>query len=158
MPNRIFVTFQKTSENAVVGESTVKGLEGAIEARSLSWGGAQNLSIGASGFSAGKVEFHEIHFTKALDKASPSLFLALCAGRTYPQVDITFRRTSGGDLMEVAHLQLRTVGVSSIEGSGADDTPVEDVGLTYGSVLWQVGQVDEGNSAKGWDRVKNRPL
>ena len=143
-----------TNGPAIKGESTARGHEGEVQAQSLTWGYAQTIAIGGagSGAGAGKVEFQELHFTKFVDSTSPELYSMLASGKHFDQVVVTMQRGNGVDF---ATFTLGLVAVSSVEGSAdGQGAPIEDVGLVYGSALWQV----KGQGPTGWNRVTNRSV
>ena len=141
------------STNAIKGESIDAMHKGEIEAAAISWGYAQHVTIGSGSSGAGRVEFQEFHFTKSLDSTSPALYAALSAGKHFDKVTVSMRKGGAGGT-DYAHFTLATVFVTSVDGSASssDDLPIEDVGLAYGGVVWQVG--GKGTPA-GWSRVKN---
>jgi type VI secretion system Hcp family effector len=153
MANSIFVKFTdftNTNPPTIVGESQAEGFTGAIEAHALSWGAEQALNIGSqsSGAGAGKVTFGTLQFTKDLDSTSGPLFLAMCNGHAFKEVDVTFHHTTGKGPDSI--LKLGLVALKSIDLSASDDVPVENVALEYGTAVWVVA-----GKSSGWNRVTN---
>lgn len=163
MANNIFVKLG-TNTTAIKGESTAQGHLGEVEAQSLTWGYAQTLNISGAGSGAGKVEFQELHFTKFVDSTSPALYTRLAAGAQFDEVIITMRRSGGAGAVDFAAFTLKLVFVSSVEGSAdGENAPIEDVGLMYGSAVWQVAGLQANGKLLaepplGWDRVTNRSI
>ncbi len=164
----IFVNFNHPE---IKGESLKEGRDNAIEALSVAWSTNQQFAIGSqsSGVSAGKVEFGELKFTKLFDRTSPYLFLFEAQGKTFPKVTITFSRSGVEKVaQDFAILTLGQVGISTIETSATtEDVPLESIGLTYGSLVWQVATAQgpsgkatlaKDDKGKGWSRVKNRSI
>jgi len=160
MANDIYlVFFDKVNDNTPVlkGESTLQGRAGAIRARSLTWGYDQHPSVGSSsgGAGAGRAEFGEMVFTKAVDAVSPAIYQALAMGTVYPKVVVSIRKGAG----DLAAFTLGTVVFSSVKGSASEDDATEDIGIMYGKVVWQAAKADGRlpTPAFGWNRVKNAP-
>ena len=155
MANDVFLNFFRYNATAPAfkGDSTVQGHEGEIRALSLSWGYDQHLAAGqSSSGGAPKVEFGELHFTKPVDALSPAIYQSLAAGTAFAKVVITIRKNG-------ADFAVFTLGLAAFSSASAATTDlVEDIGLTYGAVVWQVkGDPSKPlpSAAYGWNRVKN---
>src|SRR5215470_3108676 len=79
------------------GESKDQQYPNTIQLESWSFGETQSgsFSFGGGG-GAGKVQMQDFHFTMAVSKASPKLFLA-CANGRHIQNAILYARKAGGE-------------------------------------------------------------
>src|SRR5665213_2425874 len=72
------------------GESVVKGFEDQMQILSWGWGMTQTgTTHSASGGGGGKVDVQDLHVTKNLDAASPTLALSCCKGTHYDTAVLT---------------------------------------------------------------------
>ncbi len=115
-------------------------LEGPpIEVFSWSWGATQTVDTTSVGGGAGKVQMQDFHFTKTVDKSSPSLFQACATGKHFPTATFTARKAGKGqqDYLVVKFTDLL---VSSYQtgGSSGDTVPMESISFNYASVEIQV--------------------
>jgi type VI secretion system secreted protein Hcp len=119
----------------VEGEVTDRGLEGAIQIESWSWGATQQGSMGAgSGGGAGKVSFQDFHFTMSVGKASPQLFKA-CATGQHIKKAVLFVRKAGGGQQDYLVVTFEDILVSSFQSSGdGGAVPTEQVSLNFAKV------------------------
>jgi type VI secretion system secreted protein Hcp len=124
----------------VEGESVRAGHEKEIEIYSFSWGANNPTTVGhGTGLTAGKVSVSSFNIMKKTDKASPSLFQACCAGKTYGEATVTLQKASGDASNPIPFLKysFKNVMVESIQwsgSSGGDDTPTESLSLAFASV------------------------
>jgi len=148
--------------DGVEGESLDDKHKNEIELLSYSFGATQPGSAGHGGGSGiGKVQMHDFHFTKYLDKASPKLFEACCTGKHTPKVTLVCRK-AGGSQQEYLKVVLSDVIVSSIQnsGSGGESLPTENGTLNFSKIETEYRSQDEkgnlGGAVKaGWDCSKN---
>jgi type VI secretion system secreted protein Hcp len=105
----------------VDGESTDDKHKGEIEVRSMQLASVQDAaahaSRSASGGGKGKVSFHDINFTKPVDKSSPALMKAAASGKHFPTAVLTCRK-AGGSQQEYLVIKLTDVLVSSYRTDG----------------------------------------
>jgi type VI secretion system Hcp family effector len=125
-----------------------------------SGGGALTFSIlaadqaGAAAPKAGtgKTTFHELSFTKKLDKSSPNLFRLAASGTHIPQVTIQYAQPSvGGKYLEV---KLSDVLISSDQTQasvGNQTSPHETISLNYGTIKWTYTQQKTQENSAGPD-------
>jgi type VI secretion system secreted protein Hcp len=164
MADGIFLNFLTGSGNkftpAFTGESVAQGHVGEISAQALTWSYNQHLNIGSqsAGVGAGKIEFGDLTFTKAIDSTSPFIYQALASGTAFPSVVITLQK-QGVDYLAFT---LGLVAFSSIQGSAtAGSDPTEVIGLEYGSVLWQLSantKKTPNPSTTGWNVITNHAI
>ena len=132
------------------GESVVKGFEDQIDILSWSWGMTQTgTTHKASGGGAGKVDVHDLTFTKAVDAASPGVVLACCKGTHYDSATLTMRK-AGGTALEYVTITLTDVIITSVQvGSGSEDQLHETVGLNFGKFKYSYQPQDNKGAKKG---------
>lgn len=122
------------------GESTDARHTGWIEVSSFQLDQLRRSSeIGSAtgGAGAGKVTFHDISFTKKVDKASPKLFQACAAGKHYPSVTLAVRKAGGGQ-QEFLVVKMENVFISSFSlGGGGGGTPQETMVLNFSSAAFE---------------------
>lgn len=144
----IFIKF-----DGIDGESNDANHGKWIEILSWSWG-ASNAGAAGGGTGAGKVSMQDFHFTCAVSKASPKLFLACATGEHIPAVSLVFTRTLA-DGKPVAYYQvtLSDVLVSSLAGGRDEgtpnrltDRPVEKVSLNFSKIEFKYLPYDDSGA------------
>jgi type VI secretion system secreted protein Hcp len=147
----------------VPGESQDDKHKGEIEIDSFSFGLSQPGSVAfGSGGGTGKVSFHDLSFSKKIDKASPVLLRACATGEHLKEATITVRKAGGENRSDdFLKLTLTDVLVSSYQASGqkpapppptianavttsivGPDLPQDGVALRYRSAKQTVGPVE----------------
>jgi type VI secretion system secreted protein Hcp len=123
--------------DGVEGESTDERHKGEIEILSFSWGETQTgtMSRGGGG-GAGKVSMQDFHFTMAMNKASPSLFLKCATGEHIKQAVLTARK-AGGDQQEYLKVTLTDVLITSYQTSGSGDQPIDSFSLNFAKIEFE---------------------
>jgi type VI secretion system secreted protein Hcp len=159
-----FDAFLKIS--TIPGESTDDKHKEWIETLSYSWGASQAMggSASATGAHAGqRVDIQDFSITKRLDKASPKLFQACCAGEHIADVTMELCR-AGGDKQKYMMFKFTDVMVSSVRpggsAGGADAIPLEEVSFRFSKVQLEYIPIDktgkpQGAVPAGWDLTKN---
>jgi type VI secretion system secreted protein Hcp len=123
----------------VKGESKDSKHGGEIDVLAWSWGlsnsGTAHVGTGAG---AGKVNVQDISFTHYIDKASPSLMLACCNGKHFPEATLTVRK-AGEQPVEYVTMKLTDLLITSIStgGSGGEDRLTENVTLNFAKFEFQ---------------------
>lgn len=150
----------------VAGESTDAKHTGDIEIYSFSLGAHNPVTIGSgtTGAGGGKVSFSGFSIMKKTDKTSPVLFQQCASGTHYTSALVTLRKAGGDSQVEYLKYTFGTVFVDSIQwsgSSGGDDTPMESVSMSYGSL--QIDYTPQDAAGKplpaihgGWDVTKNQ--
>jgi len=118
----------------IQGESVDASHKKEISVVSWSWGMTQSgTTHQGPGSGAGKVNVSDITITKFVDKATPNLLSACCAGKHYKQAQLTIRK-AGGHPLEYLKIFLYDILVSGIStgGSGGEDRITENVTLNFG--------------------------
>jgi type VI secretion system secreted protein Hcp len=155
--------------NGVPGESSDDLHKEWIEVLSYSLGVDQPKTASASShgsLSAERANFHDFHVVKALDKASPKLFVACASGQHFPDATLEICR-AGGDKQPFMEYKLTDVIVTSLRPGGTgkgESVPLEEVSLSYGKIEWKYTQTKvaggkgSGNVAAGWDLKTNKKI
>jgi type VI secretion system secreted protein Hcp len=105
---------------------------------------------------AERVDHGNFNVVKAIDKATPKLYLSCCKGEHINEVKLEVCR-SGGDKMKYYEVILTDVTVASVSCSGqskgatASPIPVENVSFAYGTIKWTYTQTDHKTGQKGGD-------
>jgi type VI secretion system secreted protein Hcp len=127
--------------DGIDGESIDPVHRGEIEIQSFSWGMSNSGSFATgTGGGAGKASFQDIHFTRALDKASPQLMLACATGKHIPTAELVCRKAGAdGKGIEYYRITLTDVLVSSVStgGNTSGDVPIESISLNFAKVIWE---------------------
>ena len=149
----------------VEGEARDGTHKGEIDVLAWGWGMTQSGSahIGGGGGS-GKVDVHDLSFTKYIDKASPDLMLACCSGKHYTDAKLTVRK-AGENPLEYIIITMQDVLVSGITtgGSGGDDRLTENIRLNFAKVKVDYTEQTQSGAAgakpkMGWDIEANKKL
>jgi type VI secretion system secreted protein Hcp len=146
----------------IKGESIAKGHENEINVTSWNWGMTQTTGLKtASGAAAGKVQFQDITISKHIDKSSPSLVLACCSGKRYPDATLVLRK-AGTKPVEYLKIIMRDVVVSSVAvGASSDqDKAAENITLDFAEFKVEYTSQNKDGSAgeinaSGWNIPKN---
>jgi len=107
-----------------------------IDVLAWSWGFNQSGSAHmGGGAGAGKVNVHDLSFTKHIDKSSPDLYLSCCNGKHLDKAVLTVRK-AGENPLEYLIITMEDVIISSISpgGSGGEDRLAESVTLNFARV------------------------
>lgn len=140
------------------GESKDKSHGGEIDILAWSWGLANSGTAHAGGGSgAGKVNVHDLSFTKWIDKSSPDLMLSCCNGKHFDKATLTVRK-AGEQPLEYLIIKLENVLIAGVStgGSGGEDRLTENITLNFGKVFVEYTEQNPkgGEGAKpkmGWD-------
>lgn len=133
--------------DGIDGESTDSEYEGAINVLSFSWGVTQSgtTHMGTGGGS-GKCDVQDLSITKYIDKASPTLMLAVMTGKHFKEATLMVRKAGETPLTYVKILMESLIITSvSTGGSGGEDRLTENITLNFGKVSFvYVPQLAEG--------------
>jgi type VI secretion system secreted protein Hcp len=151
--------------SGIKGESSDEKHKGEIELISFSWGLA-NLAAPAPGpgGGAGKVQFNDIHVTKRVSKASPSLFLACASGQHIPDGTLTVRRSGAKNQLEYLKYKFTDILVTGFqESGGGDDLPLDMVSFNFSKFEMTYTEQSSGGSPgatskAGWDLKQNKKI
>jgi len=149
----------------VDGEAEHEDHKDEIEVLSWSFGASNSSSIGTGGGAgAGKANLSDISFTKWVDKSSPLLFQALCAGEHYDEATLALYKV-GGEGGRIKYLEMKfnnTMLTSlSVGGGGGEDRLTESMSLGFEKVVltYTTQKIDGtagGDVVGGWDIKQNR--
>jgi len=119
--------------DGIDGESQDQAHKNEIEVESYSMGVVNAGAGGGAG--AGKAMVNDAHFTWKVNKASPNVFIACCAGRPIATATITVRK-AGETPLEYETIKLTGVFVSSFSKATHNDGEIgmESVSLTFSKV------------------------
>jgi len=149
----------------IKGEATDSKHKDEIEVYSFHWG-VSNGGMGGhgTGHGSGKCQVDDFSFVHKLDKSSPVLFQKCATGEHIKDALFVVRK-AGGSQLEYLKVKFTDVLVSHVRpgGSahGADDIPLEEVGLNFGKV--EVDYQPQGADGKaaggpvhgGWNLKEN---
>jgi type VI secretion system secreted protein Hcp len=152
--------------DGVEGESSDSKHKGEIELESFSWGLTQTGTAHAGGGAgAGKVQFQDVHFTKALSKASPVLFQKCATGERLKEAVLTARK-AGDEFIkgesEFLKLTFSDVMITSYQSAGSqENVPVDQFSLNFAKIVYSVTTQDATGKpgetvTTGWDLRKNQ--
>jgi type VI secretion system secreted protein Hcp len=149
--------------DGVEGESTDERHKGQIELLSWSFGASQTSSFAMGSRAAmGKVQMQDLHFTMAMSKASPVLFLKCATGEHIKEAILTARK-AGAEQQEYLTIKLTDVMVTSYQTTGNGDIPMEEVSLNFAKIeIEYKPQNPDGSLATpvraGWDLKLNKKV
>jgi type VI secretion system secreted protein Hcp len=113
------------------------------------------------GAGAGKVNVHDLIFTKWVDSATPKLALACCSGKHFKAAVLVVRK-AGDKPVEYLKIKMDVVMVTSLStgGCGGEDRLTENVSLNFSKVSMDyVPQSDKGSAGTAipiaWDISTN---
>jgi len=149
----------------IKGEATDSKHKDEIEVYSFHYG-VTNAGQGGhgTGHGSGKCTVNDSHLVHKVDKSSPVLFQRCATGEHIKEALFTVRK-AGGDKLEYLKVKLTGLIVSDVRpgGSahGADDIPLEEVGLNFGKI--EIDYQPQGADGKaaggpvhgGWDTKLN---
>ena len=148
--------------DTVDGEAQDSKHKKEIDVLHWSWGMNNSGSAhNGSGAGAGKVNVHDLTFTKWVDTATPTLALACCSGKHFKDATLIIRK-AGDKPLEYVKIKMETVMITSVStgGSGGEDRLQESVTLNFAKVnLDYVPQNDKGAAGTpipmSWDIASN---
>ncbi len=152
--------------DGIDGESADVRHQGEIQLMAWNFGATSPTSPGSGGGGggAGKVTVHDLHVTKATDKASVRLFVACCTGEKLKSATLVCRRAGKGQ-PEFFKVILTNVAVSDYEvaADAASTMPLEQVTLGFARIeIHYVPQNPDGSPGAdivgGWDLLQNRKI
>ena len=128
----------------------------------MSQSGTTHLGPGGGG---GKVSVNDLSITKWIDKSSPTLMQACCAGKHFPSAALMCRR-AGKKPVPLIKIEMEEVMVSSVATGHAerDDRPTENITLNFAKfkVTYTPTKPDGSAAAPigpmGWDISANTKL
>ena len=150
--------------NPFPGRPPISGAQNALfPVQSFSMGVDTPITMSSRGPGAGKPDFSDLSLMRSIDIASPTLFIQMCAGRTFEYADLLLTTVSADVETVFAAYGLGLVYTHAQQWSGSSETPEESVSFAFGQFWTGYRVIDsQGNPGKwlvkGWDRVENRAL
>jgi type VI secretion system secreted protein Hcp len=150
--------------DGIPGESTDDKHKGEIPVLAFSWGETQSASpASGGGGGAGKVTIGPLNVSAQTSKASPPLLLACATGKHLKSATLTGRKAGGKAQLEFLTFSLSDVLVSDYQVSGADDTPMDSVSLSFAKIVVEYREQKADGSAgavtkAGWDVKANKKI
>ena len=126
--------------DSVKGECTLAGYEGKVQATGYSHDIFKSVSndAGSNARASGKPFMGELHISKFVDKASPSLYQACCEGTGYKKVIITVVNEHGaGKPAPTTVITLTSVIVASVSAGSDGGLAKEHIALNYIGIGWE---------------------
>jgi type VI secretion system secreted protein Hcp len=124
--------------DGVEGESTDDRHKGEIEILSFSWGESNmGTKVRGCGAGAGKVSMQDFHFTMAINKASPKLFLMCATGEHIKEATLMVRKAGTEAPVEYLKIKLSDVVVSSYQTGGSGDVPMDSFSLNFSKIEFE---------------------
>lgn len=117
----------------IKGESIDSKHPNEIQVLSWSWGMSQSGTTHTGpGGGSGKVDVHDLTFTKYVDTSTPNLIKFCCSGKHFSAALLTVRK-AGHTPVEYIKIKLSDIIISSMStgGSGSEDRVTENVGLNF---------------------------
>lgn len=160
------VDFSKSSgeKDDLFGPIKKAGPGKVFEVEDYSFDIEQTLSIGSqsTGAGAGKITFNPFSITRKIDRSSPVFFQNACSGKSFKNVFLGMRKSSGNDSAGRFFLlfTFKLVAVKTVSWAHDDEAPKETVTFEYGGLQIRYGRQDASGAivelkAGGWNRVKN---
>src|SRR5438477_4830050 len=122
--------------DGIQGKSRDDRHKDEIDIESFSWGETQSGTFaGGGGGGAGKVSMQDFHFTMAVSKASPALFLACAEGDHIKNAILTCRKA--GKPHEFMKVTMSDCLVSSFQTGGhvgGDVVPMDQISLNFAKI------------------------
>jgi type VI secretion system secreted protein Hcp len=149
----------------IKGEATEKDHKDWVAVTKVQFGLTQPASFTrqtAGGGTAEAVQFSEMTIEKPVDKASPKLFEAACAGTHIKEVIIDYTRASD-PAIKYMEIKLKEVVISGFDHHGDPkgeyQFPIEQIRMTFGAIekIYTQQKADGkpgGNVAAKWNVAK----
>lgn len=139
--------------SGIKGESSDNRHLNDIVVESFAWGVSRPFDPTGGGVT-GDAAFTEFTVTKAIDRASPRVFLKAAEGEEIPRVELFVYR--GNDDTPYLTVEFRDVLITEITQSSVGESDLESMSFGYGSIKFTYReQLSNGNYAPpvsgGWD-------
>ena len=130
----------------VKGESKDSTHADSIDVLAWSWGKSEPvLPDSSQGRAVGKACISSFDIVKAVDLATPALFVAAASGVPIPSAKITTRK-AGSNQVEFLVIEFKEVRVTSLTGGGktSDATLTENVSFSFSSAQVTYTPINDG--------------
>lgn len=146
----------------IKGETADDKHKDEIEVLSWNWGVSQAGAMHqGSGGGAGKVNIHDLTFTKLVDRSTPNLLKNACLGTHLKTALLTVRK-AGGTALEYVKITLTDLIITSVSVGGTGGVMLsETVTINFAKVQFEylpqktTGGAGAGSISTGWDVTKN---
>ncbi len=135
----------------IEGETQQDGLDGYMELLSWSIGGSNSSTFGSgTGGGKGKSVLQDLHCTKAVDKASTTIFKYCAFGNHIDEVKLVARKAAGEDKLTYITVTLSNCFITSYQKSGGSDGGgMESFSITYEKITDEYQPQDKSGAADG---------
>jgi type VI secretion system secreted protein Hcp len=138
--------------DGIQGESKADNHKDEIDIQSFSWGATQSGTFGTGGGGGGgKVSMQDFHFTMAVSKASPALFLACAEGNHIKNAILTCRK-AGKQQQEFLKFTMSNCLISSFQTGGhvgGDVVPTDQISLNFAKIEIEYKEQDAAGKVLG---------
>ncbi len=146
----------------LAGESTVTNHGGEIDVLGFSWGVSAPRAPTGGGTVTATANY--LTMTKRVDKASPTLMVAVFSGVHYPTA-VLFIRNQAGTALDFFKVTMTDIVVNSYDTSAAGDgSLLETVSISFGTIKFDFQPQNADGTANGavisagWNITQNRSL
>jgi type VI secretion system secreted protein Hcp len=135
----------------IKGESLATDHVDEMELLSWSWGCSQTGSThSGTGGGTGCAQVQDLTICKYVDKSTPTVVQACCAGTHMPEALLTLRKAGGNSPVEYLKIKLNEVLVSSHAfGAGGGDEVMETITLNFAQFNMEYQPQDNTGAKKG---------
>jgi type VI secretion system secreted protein Hcp len=133
----------------IKGSVTTQGFKDWIEVNSFQFGIGRAISSAARSAAnreSSEPSISEVVLTKAMDVASPKLFLDAVAGEMASKVEIKFTTTTKNEVKEFLSYELTDTGLSGYSVSSGGDMPTESLSLNFTKIMMAYTGMDSKTS------------
>src|ERR1700743_2346665 len=137
--------------DGIDGETQQDGLDGYMELLSWSIGGSNSSTFGSgTGGGKGKSVLQDLHCTKAVDKASATIFQYCAFGNHVDTVKLVARKAAGDDKLTYITTTLTNCFITSYQKSGGSDGgAMESFSITFEQIHDEYQPQDKTGAADG---------
>lgn len=120
--------------DGIAGESKDAHHKNWIDVRNVNWAATQPATLtSGGGGGAGKVNFHDLKVTAAIDKSAPTILKHSANGRHIPKLEVSICK-AGGEQVEYSRITLEDVIVTAVEFVGSQENEVLMVNYSFQAV------------------------
>lgn len=140
------------------GESTDSQHKNQIVLESFGWGLTSPGTSTGGGGGAGKAVAHDFTVTKLVDKASPLLMSHAVMGKKIAAATMTARKAGKDQQIEFLVIKLNDVIVTSMQDTGNDQLPVEQVSFAFHTISVEFKSQTGSPTTFSWDLKANKAV
>ena len=151
----------------IKGDSKIEKHTGWIAVENFQFGVGRAISVSAEGADrdTSNPSFSEVSIAKAMDIASPQLFIEAACGKAMNSVTFHWVQTGGKDAKGQHFLEvvLKKPILSSYSAASAGERPSESLSINYNEIQVTYSPFEEGGTAKpgkpkGYDLKANKAV